>query len=234
MSHWAVITAAGAGRRMGSATPKQYLPLAGKTVLEHSLQLFSQHPAIDGLMVVLSPNDTRWPALNFSCDKPLLTVEGGAERADSVLAGLQALKQYLHEDDWVLIHDAARACLSRNLLDRLINELAEDACGGLLALPARDTLKHAANGQVQTTLDRSQIWQAQTPQMFRYGLLVSALQLGLASGKAITDESMAIEHQGHRPRLVEGSPTNIKITTEDDLALAAFLLSDNQQKQSNG
>lgn len=229
MSAWALIVAAGAGRRMGTATAKQYLPLAGKTVLEHALSPFLAHASIDGIMLVLAADDNQWQALAVDSSKPLLTTTGGAERVDSVLAGLQALNEHADIVDWILVHDAARPCLSVAMLDQLFDELADDTVGGLLAVPARDTLKRANEGRVAETLDRSLIWQAQTPQMFRLGLLREALMASQANPAQITDEAMAMELAGHHPRLVPGSGRNIKITTPEDLPLAEFILESETQ-----
>lgn len=230
MSLWAVVAAAGVGRRMQTNIPKQYLPLAGRKVIEHSLDRLANHAAIRGLAVVVQPDDEHWVALNYQHTKPLYQVDGGNERADSVLAGCQALADIAQDDDWVLVHDAARPCLTNSDIDQLVEALASDAVGGLLALPSHSTLKKAVGGRVSETLDRNDIWQAQTPQMFRVGLLRDALELALGNGQAITDESMAMELAGHRPQLVAGQAGNIKITTAEDLALAEFIL----QQQARG
>lgn len=221
---WAVLVAAGAGRRMTADRPKQYLPLAGKLVIEHSLQRLLEAEAVRGLVVVLAADDAYWPVLQFNTDKPLWTMAGGRERADSVLAGLDRLAEQAAEEDWVLVHDAARPCLAAADLQKLIDTLHGDACGGLLAAACRDTLKQAGDGQCLRTLDRSRIWQAQTPQMFRLGLLRKALQQARREGVAVTDEAMAMEQAGYRPRLVEAAMQNLKITTPADLPLAEFIL----------
>ena len=227
-AYWALVAAAGLGRRMGATTPKQYLPLAGRTVIEHSLDCLARHPAITGLVIVISRSDKHWASLDYQSPKPLITAEGGEERCDSVLAGLQALDELADDNDWVFVHDAARACLTAGQLDKLIAEVGDDPVGGLLALRSRDTLKRAVDGRAQNTIDRESIWQAQTPQMFRLGLLRTALSNALATGLPITDEAMAMEKAGHRPLLVEGEATNIKLTTAEDLLLAEFIL--DQQK----
>lgn len=222
MSHWALVVAAGRGSRMGGDTPKQYLPLAGRTVLEHSLDVFANEARIDGIMLVLGEHDSWWPGLGYTCSKPLRTAIGGSERAVSVCNGLRALAA--EADDWILVHDAARPCLQPGDLARLIDALGNDAVGGLLALPARDTIKRAEQDQVAETLDRAALWLAQTPQMFRAGPLESALAQAAADDTAVTDECMAMEQAGYRPRLVAGSSSNIKITTAEDLLLADFIL----------
>ncbi|GAB6389482.1 2-C-methyl-D-erythritol 4-phosphate cytidylyltransferase [Stutzerimonas marianensis] len=216
---WAVIPAAGVGSRMRADRPKQYLPLAGKALIEHTLDCFLDHPGLLGLVVSIAPEDPYWPSLTCALDQRVQRVDGGAERADSVLAGLCHLRERgARLTDWVLVHDAARPNLARGDLDRLLGELADDPVGGLLAVPARDTLKRAgADGRVVETVDRSVIWQAYTPQMFRLGALLHALQAALEAGAAVTDEASAIEWVGDSPRLVEGRADNLKVTRPEDL-----------------
>jgi 2-C-methyl-D-erythritol 4-phosphate cytidylyltransferase len=199
--------------------PKQYLRLAGKTILEHTLDCFLDHPQLRGLVVSVSVDDAYWPTLPYASNERIQRAEGGAERADSVLNGLIRLAELgAREDDWVLVHDAARPNLSRYDLDLLLAELADDAVGGLLAVPARDTLKRAgADGRVAETVDRSVIWQAFTPQMFRLGNLHRVLADALVSGVQITDEASAIEWAGQAPRLIEGRADNLKVTRPEDL-----------------
>lgn len=225
--YWAIVPAAGAGRRMGSAIPKQYLPLAGQSVIAHTLDTLLHHPRLTGVVVAISAGDEWWPevAAGRVTDKPLLVVTGGAERGHSVLNGLEALREQAHPEDWVLVHDAVRPCLNVADLDRLLTELADDPVGGLLAVPVQDTLKQAdATGRVAATVDRSSLWRALTPQMFRLGLLHDALQEALARGLRVTDEATAMEAAGFAPRLVEGRADNLKITRPEDLALAEFYL----------
>lgn len=216
---WAVIPAAGVGARMAADRPKQYLQLGGLTILEHSLNCFLDHPQLKGLVISLAVDDPYWPTLACSADSRIQRVAGGQERADSVLNALLHLHaQGAHDDDWVLVHDAARPNLSRGDLDKLLYELADDPVGGLLAVPARDTLKRAdSNGRVTETVDRSLIWQAYTPQMFRLGALHRALADSLVSDVSITDEASAIEWAGQSPRLIEGRSDNIKVTRPEDL-----------------
>ncbi len=222
---WAVIPAAGAGRRMGAALPKQYLDLAGLPVLEHSLRLFLAHPRIHGLAVALDPTDTRWDRLPSARHPTIRRVPGGAERCHSVLNALEALAGQAGEDDWVLVHDAARPCLRREDLDRLIATLEGHPVGGLLGIPVRDTMKAAdAHGQVQHTVPREGLWHAFTPQMFRLGVLRRALTQALAAGQLVTDDASAMELAGHSPLLVEGHADNLKITRPEDLPLAHFHL----------
>lgn len=224
--YWAVVPAAGVGRRMHTTAPKQYLRLAGRTVIEHTLDILLHHPRIQGVVVAISATDTHWSALPIAAHRGLLQVTGGAERAQSVLQGLQALHESVHADDWVLVHDAVRPCLRKADLDALILTLERDSVGGLLATPVRDTMKRAdAGARVSATEDRSNLWHAQTPQMFRYGVLMAALRTALQQGLTITDEASAVEAMGLAPRLVAGRADNIKITRPEDLALAEFYLS---------
>ena len=216
---WVVIPAAGIGSRMRADRPKQYLQLAGRTILEHTLDCFLDHPRLKGLVLSLAADDPFWPALPCATDPRIQRVEGGAERADSVLAGLLCLVELgAQAGDWVLVHDAARPNLARSDLDRLLAELADDPVGGLLAVPARDTLKRiGADGRVAETVDRSLIWQAYTPQMFRFAALHRALADALVAGVAVTDEASALEWAGQAPKLVEGRADNLKITRPEDL-----------------
>ena len=216
---WAVIPAAGVGARMAADRPKQYLQLGGRSILEHSISCFLDHPGFKGLVVSVAFDDPFWPALPCAADPRVVRVDGGRERADSVLNALL----YLHaqgaaDDDWVLVHDAARPNLSREDLNKLLSELADDPVGGLLAVPARDTLKRVdKNGRAVETVDRSLIWQAYTPQMFRLGALHRALADSLVADATITDESSAMEWAGLAPRLIEGRSDNIKVTRPEDL-----------------
>ena len=218
-SFWAVIPAAGVGARMAADRPKQYLQLGGRTILEHSLNCFLDHPGVKGVVVSIAADDPFWPGLPCANDPRIQRAEGGRERADSVLNALLLLHaQGAADSDWVLVHDAARPNLARSDLDRLLIELADDPVGGLLAVPARDTLKRAdADGRVSATVDRSTIWQAYTPQMFRLGALHRALADSLVADVAITDEASAIEWSGQAPRLIEGRNDNIKVTRPEDL-----------------
>lgn len=229
---WAVLPAAGIGRRMGADRPKQYLPLAGRTVIEHAIARLLDHPRIAGAVVALAADDTHWASLPIAAAPRLRTVAGGAERADSVLAALDLLAaDGAAADDWALVHDAARPCLRRADIDALLEACAartddEDFNGALLGLPVRDTMKRAtADGRVAGTVEREHLWHALTPQIFRLGALRTALRESLAAGAAITDEAAAMQRVGHAPSLVEGREDNIKITRPRDLALAALYLS---------
>lgn len=218
-SFWVVIPAAGVGSRMRADRPKQYLQLGGRTILEHTLDCFLAHPNLRGLVVSLAADDPWWPSLACASDSRIHRAPGGAERADSVLGGLHLLEKLgAGVNDWVLVHDAARPNLTREDLDRLLGELADDPVGGLLAVPVRDTLKRVGlDGRVLETIDRSVIWQAYTPQMFRLGALEEALAGALAEKVAITDEASALEWTGQSPRLIEGRADNLKITRPEDL-----------------
>ncbi|AFJ59691.1 MAG: 2-C-methyl-D-erythritol 4-phosphate cytidylyltransferase [Pseudomonadales bacterium RIFCSPLOWO2_12_60_38] len=224
MSHdlpafWAVIPAAGVGARMAADRPKQYLQLGGRTILEHSLGCFLDHPRLKGLVVSLAIDDPYWPTLACATDPRIQRADGGSERSGSVLNALLQLNALgASDDDWVLVHDAARPNLSRDDLDKLLAELADDPVGGLLAVPARDTLKRVdKHGRVVDTVDRSLIWQAYTPQMFRLGALHRALADSLVADAVITDEASAMEWSGQAPRLIEGRSDNIKVTRPEDL-----------------
>ncbi|MFG0415273.1 2-C-methyl-D-erythritol 4-phosphate cytidylyltransferase [Pseudomonas sp. zjy_8] len=225
---WLVIPAAGIGARMAADRPKQYLQVAGRSILEHTLQRFLDHPALRGVVVSLAADDPYWPLLAVASDPRIRRAAGGRERADSVLAGLETLKnEGAADDDWVLVHDAARPNLALEDLQRLLDSLADDPVGGLLAVPARDTLKRAgADGRVQETVDRSVIWQAYTPQMFRLGALRQALAQALRAQVAITDEASAMEWVGLAPRLVEGRADNLKVTRPEDLQYLQVLWSE--------
>jgi 2-C-methyl-D-erythritol 4-phosphate cytidylyltransferase len=214
-----IIPAAGRGSRMGGDTPKQFLPLLGKSLIQHTLQVFSQHPQVTEIIVVLAAGDDDFE----SPPKCRILHCGGETRAATVLNALQAIN--LAVDDWVLVHDAVRPCLTPALLDRLFDVLSNDEVGGLLALPLADTLKRGDKEQrVIETVPRDALWQAQTPQMFRYGLLKQALQkLGTATP---TDEAQAVEYIGYSPKLVLGDARNLKITYPQDLALAELILKD--------
>lgn len=223
---WLVIPAAGIGSRMQADCPKQYLTVSDKTILELTLACFIEHPSLRGIVLALAEHDRWWATLPLAKNARIHTVTGGAERADSVLNALLTLEHSgAQADDWVLVHDAARPLLDRKDLDRLLTCLINDPVGGLLAVPARDTLKQVnADGSVLKTIDRSVIWHALTPQMFRLGLLQRALADALQSGVLVTDESSAMEWAGFSPKIVEGSSNNIKITRPEDLQLLQTLL----------
>ncbi len=221
---WAVVPAAGYGSRMASAVPKQYLSINGETLLSHSVKRLLSNAQIEQVVVAVARDDERWHELAILSDLRVTVVIGGAERADSVLAGLRALKRAA-ASDWVLVHDAARPCVRASDIGKMMRALAGDPVGGIMAVPVADTIKRAdAEGQIEQTVDRSKLWAAQTPQMFRVGMLREALQGAIDQGRAVTDEASAIEQAGYTPKLYAGSSRNIKITHPEDLELAAMIL----------
>lgn len=229
-----IIPAAGFGSRMGSEIPKQYLPIAGRPLILHTLDVFAACPRIVSITLVLSADDHLWDAVGLSADKALdlkLKVQrcGGETRSATVLNGLQSMQGEVAADDWVLVHDAARPGLTVALLNHLLDTLQNDPVGGLLAIPLADTLKRADREQrVAHTEPRESLWQAQTPQMFRYDMLKRALQ---GAGGAPTDEAQAIETLGLKPKLVPGELRNLKITYAQDLALVEAILSADLNKR---
>ena len=222
---WAVVPAAGKGVRMGTETPKQYLMLAGKPVVHHTLEVLVDHAQIAGVVIVTAVDDAYWSSCESSMQTKLCVATGGAKRCHSVLAGLNKLSGIANDDDWVLVHDAARPCLRTGDIDYLIEEVRSSATGGSLAFPVGDTLKrcNVAN-EIQGTVDRTQLWCAMTPQMFRIGTLRMAINATLEKGVFVTDEAQAIEAIGGTPRGVKGHADNIKITHPSDLALAEIFL----------
>ncbi len=229
---WAVIPAAGRGTRFGGQLPKQYLPIAGRPLLAHALDALFADPRVDGAIVALSADDDRWPGWTSLHGKPVLRCTGGGERADSVLAALQALPAQVGDDALILVHDAARPNLHASDLRRLIDAASADAQGAILAAPVRDTLKRAdGDARILATQPRERLWRALTPQAFRRGELTAALLRARVDGVVVTDEAMAMERMGARPRLVEGREDNLKVTTPADLALAEFLLSRRGQER---
>ena len=221
--YWLVLPAAGGGQRFGAAIPKQYAPLAGSTVIEHALDPFLGDDRCMGIAVVLSPEDQWFAKLPVARHPALRMVNGGDERSDSVRMGLESLSAA--DADWILVHDAARPCISRDEIDALLEGVLNDPVGGLLAVPVADTLKQGdEQDRVCSTAPRSALWRALTPQMFRAGLLRDALAQAALAGRVPTDESQAVEWLGHFPRLVPGSARNIKVTQAADLALADALL----------
>ncbi|MEX2950580.1 2-C-methyl-D-erythritol 4-phosphate cytidylyltransferase [Serratia fonticola] len=218
----AVLPAAGIGSRMQADCPKQYLTIGHQTILEHAIHALLRHPRITQVIVAISPEDQLFKTLPIASDPRVLVTEGGQQRADSVLAGLQ-LAGNAH---WVLVHDAARPCLHPDDLERLLAITAHSKVGGILAAPVRDTMKRAQVGQnvISHTVERQDLWHALTPQLFPLELLKLCLQRALDEGATVTDEASALEHCGYHPLLVAGRADNIKVTRPEDLALAAFYL----------
>jgi len=232
MKYWAIVPAAGSGKRMGSdaALPKQYLRLNDRTLLEHSLLRLDGLDILSGIVVVLAENDAQWQDLALDLAKPVITAPGGAERAQSVFNGVMALNELAAEDDWVIVHDAVRPCVRISDIQKLVQEVSATDTGGLLAMPVNDTLKKVSpDSMVETTLNRDHLWRAATPQMFRLGLLRQALENAIAGNISVTDESQAMELAGFNVRLIQCSPDNIKITYPEELAIAATVLSIQQE-----
>ena len=229
MRYFLVMPAAGSGRRFSANLPKQYAALGSATVIEHSLALFESDPDCAWIVVVTAGDDATWPAIAARRTRLVDTAPGGATRALSVRAGLHALASRVRDDDWIMVHDAARPCLAAADLAHLKKEIGAHEIGGLLAIPLADTLKRAGRADddapaVDATVDRGGLWRAATPQVFRFGALLGALDAALAAQRQPTDEAQALEWAGHRPRLVAGRADNIKVTTADDLVLAAAIL----------
>ncbi len=223
---WALIPCAGTGSRAGAAGPKQYQMLAGKPMVMHTLEAFAEVARINQTLVVVSPDDTFFQTAQARNASFLIDACGGSTRAASVFNGLNALlAEGAVAHDWVLVHDAARCLITSAQINQLLDACLEDEVGGLLALPLPDTLKVARAGRVAATLSRADKWLAQTPQMFRIGSLIEALEL---AGDAVTDESSAIEAMGLSPKLVAGSAQNFKVTYPEDFALARALLQSRQ------
>jgi 2-C-methyl-D-erythritol 4-phosphate cytidylyltransferase len=225
MRYWLVMPAAGAGRRFGGQYPKQHAMLAGSTVLETSLRIFVADDRCRGVALALAGDDLRRAALSQRLPARVRVVTGGAQRSESVLLGLEALTAVADERDWVLVHDAVRPCLSIGDLDRLLTLGDATEQGALLAVPVADTLKQQdAAGRSFHTVARDGLWRALTPQMFRYGRLRAALQQARHAMLEPTDEAQAVEWLGDKPLLVAAADSNIKITTAEDLAVAAAVL----------
>ncbi|HEY6863867.1 MAG TPA: 2-C-methyl-D-erythritol 4-phosphate cytidylyltransferase [Burkholderiales bacterium] len=221
-----LIPAAGSGSRLGSAAPKQYLSLAGRPMLHHAIAGLLADKRVEMVFVVLAPDDAAFRTLDWSAfgERVAPLWCGGASRRDTVLNGLIAAASAVEPNDWMLVHDAARPCLGKVELARLIDSASRDEVGGILAVPVADTLKRAdAEKRIAATEPRDGLWQAQTPQMFRHGLLLRALR----GAPLVTDEAAAVEGLGYRPLLVEGSARNVKVTFPSDLALAERFLEEN-------
>ncbi|MDN3639212.1 2-C-methyl-D-erythritol 4-phosphate cytidylyltransferase [Simiduia curdlanivorans] len=227
---WIVVPAAGIGARMGSALPKQYLPLAGSTVLEQTLSVLLRANYLAEIVVCLHRDDVQFDQLASVNHPKIVKTFGGEERSDSVLCGLTAIADKVAPADWVLVHDAARPCLTVQLLNGFIDTVVAQPHGGILAIPVADTLKQVqpSTRQVIATQDRANLWQAQTPQMFQYPELLLALSSAAQNGQAITDEASAIELLGKTVRIIPGSAENIKVTRPEDLRLANLILQANQ------
>ncbi|MCS2152485.1 2-C-methyl-D-erythritol 4-phosphate cytidylyltransferase [Scandinavium goeteborgense] len=218
----AVVPAAGFGRRMQTECPKQYLSIGNKTILEHAVAALLAHPRVERVIIAISDGDARFQQLPLANHPQITVVEGGSERADSVLAGLKAAG----DAQWVLVHDAARPCLHQDDLANLLALSETSRVGGILAAPVRDTMKRAEPGiaAIAHTVDRNDLWHALTPQFFPRELLFDCLTRALNEGATVTDEASALEYCGFHPQLVAGRADNIKVTRPEDLALAEFYL----------
>ena len=222
---WAIMPAAGAGRRLGGDTPKQYREVAGAPLMEHTLRALLQSRDICGVVVAMDSVDPRADTIASLSDERVQTTPGGATRAHSVLAGLDALEDQVAEGDWALVHDAARPCLTVDALAALIDRARVLGEGVILAEPVADTLKQVnGQGEIEQTVDRSILWRAQTPQLFPLLALRNALRHCIEEGVSVTDEAMAMERAGHRVHVVEGASSNIKVTVEADLVFADVFL----------
>lgn len=227
MTIWPVVPAAGVGSRMQADRPKQYLPIAGRLLMDYTLSALLSHPDVQQLVLVLSEDDGYWSDSDFYQDERVLRAPGGHERSDSVLSGLRRLSGIATDDDWVLVHDVARPCLTHEDMDALLAQ--RELPGAILASPTRDTMKRGSlsdDGQVviEHTVEREQLWHALTPQMFPLGLLRQALEHCLQQQIPVTDEASALEALGYAPRLIAGRADNIKVTRPEDLALARLFL----------
>ena len=222
---WAVVPAAGQGRRVGGAVPKQYLEIAGIPVLAHSLNRLAAVQQIDAIFVGISETDRHWQKLPLPPGMEVACYTGGQSRAETVWLGLQALQECASADDWVLVHDAARPCVQVKDIDALISAVVPSFEGGLLAVPVTDTIKVATqDSTTKQTMDRRMLWRAQTPQLFRFSVLYTALQAVVHDLESISDESAAVEKLGLKPLIVQSDERNIKITNSKDLQLAEFFL----------
>ena len=225
MAIWAIVPAAGIGARMMVTTPKQYLQVNGSSVIAHTLARLLSVTQINAVLVALHPQDELWSTLGVAEDARVTTCAGGADRCLSVLNALHALQGRAREGDWVLVHDAVRPCVRRSDIEHLLHEIEDHPVGGLLAVPVSSTLKRARiDGNVAATVDRSDVWQAATPQAFRYAALSGALSAAIANGSLVTDEASALELGGQAPKLVQCSADNIKITYPEDLTLAGLIM----------
>ena len=227
---WAVVPAAGVGKRVGDDIPKQYLRLHHQTILEWSLERLMQVPEVQKIVVAVSEGDEYWPELKIMAHERIETAEGGYQRCHSVLNGLHILNRLAEDSDWVLVHDAARPCVRVADIEKLIDTATARDQGAILAIPVRDTMKKSNdNNEIEETVERDFLWHALTPQLFKFGELKQALQAALDDGFEVTDEASAMEHAGFKPLLVEGHSDNIKVTLPQDLHLAAHFLTQQEE-----
>ncbi|USE33971.1 2-C-methyl-D-erythritol 4-phosphate cytidylyltransferase [Endozoicomonas sp. SCSIO W0465] len=223
--YWAVVPAAGVGRRMNVDIPKQYLEIKGKPLMVHTLERLLDFPRLEKIVMVLDRDDEYHQSIELLRNPRVLLAQGGEERYHSVLNGLSVLLEIGSPNDWVLVHDVARPCIRRSDMDWLVNQLNDHPVGGLLGSPVTDTIKRAGgDGLVSQTVDRQGLWHAMTPQMFRLGMLHEAMAKAIADRMPVTDEASAIEYSGKQPVMVKGHADNIKVTRGTDLALASLYL----------
>lgn len=228
IKYFSIVPAAGKGHRMGTSTPKQYLSLHDAPVIQHTLNALLSYPQFEKIVVVISADDEYWSRLNLNTHPKIMATVGGCERYHSVLNGLSALEGLADPNDWILVHDAARPCLRTSDIQKLIHKVADHPVGGLLGVPMIDTVKSVAkDGEVLKTVDRRELWHAYSPQLFRFKVLRDAIQKAITNQDLITDESSAIELTGVKSLMIEGRRDNIKITTPEDLVLAASFLRNN-------
>lgn len=229
---WAIVPASGVGHRMQGQKPKQYLPLDGKTIIEHTLDRLLSFDGIDGVVLVLRPDDRDWQTINYQSEKPLITTSGGELRQHSVFNGLVKLLEQKFDDPYAMVHDAVRPLVCHADLRKLIEAAIDHSAGALLALPITDTLKHQdQDSNIDRTVPRAGLWRAFTPQLFKAKLLHRALEQVIENDREVTDDASAIESLGLRPRLVECNAENIKITWPEDLSLATQIL--RRQREEN-
>ncbi len=230
MAIWAIVPAAGVGARMMATTPKQYLLLNGRAVLERTLLRISELADLRGIVVALSAEDSCWSSLDITSSVEISTCLGGENRCQSVLNALSVLHSRAQENDWVLVHDAVRTCVKIEEIERLLSEISTHPAGGILGIPVSSTLKRAAHDgsnsapTITATVERANLWQASTPQVFRFGLLRRALAEAISMGALVTDEASALELAGYAPKLVQCSADNIKITYPEDMQLVELIL----------
>ena len=227
---WCVVPAAGVGQRMAADIPKQYLPLQNATILDITLHRLQASKEIDEIVIAINPNDQRWQQQYAPLYPDIHTVTGGSSRADSVLNAIQWIKSQTTSNDWVLVHDAARPCITSSDISKLLELTSTDAIGGLLATAMTDTVKQASAGKVDATLQRDSLWRAFTPQLFKIDLLEKALTAAKNNSIDVTDESSAIEQLGFQPVIVQGRADNIKITSAVDLQMANYIINQQQSE----
>ena len=222
---WVVLPNAGIGKRLGSTIPKQYLEVQGKTIIEWTLDVFLKLDYVDGIVVVNHYEDSKWESTNYVGSIPVITVEGGEDRFNSVLNGCKHVKEIAPEDTWVLVHDVARPLVTAQAIYKLVDTCLRDNNAGILANQVSDTIKIVVNGKIQETVSRELLWQAQTPQFFPLRKLLSAMKYALSLNLQLTDESSAFEQLGYVVNVIESPKSNIKVTHPEDLGFVEFIKS---------